>query len=120
MAWLLTAAMMAGNSSFPVLAQEMPEIMLIDEENLSDSIPASGSEAAHSHDSIEIEGISTVADPGLTEAGLESESETESETEDRKPRLRLRPRQEPRPKPRQRPRSGQKQRQKPRLGQSWK
>ena len=81
MAWLLTAAMMAGNSSFPVLAQEMPEIMLIDEENLSDSIPASGSEAAHSHDSIEIEGISTVADPGLTEAGLESESETESETE---------------------------------------
>ena len=33
MAWLLTAAMMAGNSSFPVLAQEMPEIMLIDEEN---------------------------------------------------------------------------------------
>ena len=81
MAWLLTAAMMAGNSSFPVLAQEMPEIMLIDEENLSDSIPTSGSEAAHSHDSIEIEGISTVADPGLTEAGLESESETESETE---------------------------------------
>ena len=70
MAWLLTAAMMAGNSSFPVLAQEMPEIMLIDEENLSDSIPSSGSEAAHSHDSIEIEGISTVADPGLTEAGL--------------------------------------------------
>ena len=81
MAWLLTAAMMAGNSSFPVLAQEMPEIMLIDEENLADSIPASGSEAAHSNDSIEIEGISTVADPGLTEAGLESESETESETE---------------------------------------
>ena len=31
MAWLLTAAMMAGNSSFPVLAQEMPEIMFIDE-----------------------------------------------------------------------------------------
>ena len=50
MAWLLTAAMMAGNSSFPVLAQEMPEIMLIDEENLADSIPASGSEAAHSND----------------------------------------------------------------------
>ena len=80
-AWLLTAAMVAGNSSFPALAQEMPEIMLIDEENLSDSLPVSGSGATHSHDSIEIEGISTVADPGLTKNGLESESETETETE---------------------------------------